>query len=102
MQFDEDHEHKKSLSTTDDEASTKLLRSAGMIAEREEPEEPTFLQELPSHLRGPGQNRYGGHQMCRMRGFKGADYKFYGPGRILEQEEKQRVIDELRARGEID
>ena len=63
--------------------------------------EPKFVQDLPPHLRGPSQNRYGGHEMRRMRGFRGTDYKYYGPGRVLDGEEKQRVIEELKARGEI-
>jgi hypothetical protein len=65
-------------------------------------EERDRIQDYPSHLRGPSQNRHGGHQMCRMRGFRGAGFKYFGPGRVLDGEEKQRVIEELKVRGEID
>ena len=60
------------------------------------------LLEYPAYLRGPSQNRHGGNQMCRLRGFKGAGFRYFGPGRVLEGDEKQRTIEELRARGEID
>ena len=32
------------------------------------------LSDLPSHLRGLSNNRWGGHSSERMRGFKGAKY----------------------------
>lgn len=32
------------------------------------------LSELPRHLRGPANNRWGGQKGDRMRGFKGTSY----------------------------
>ena len=81
---------------TDKSRAQTLKGRVGRPAKRQR------LQDLPTDLRGPSQNRYGGHQTSRLRGFKGAEYRVYGLGRVFNDEEKQSVIDQLRERGEIE
>ena len=45
------------------------------------------VQELPYDLRGLPNNRYGGHQTSRLRGFKGSTYGAASNGTKLTQEQ---------------
>ena len=48
------------------------------------------LEDLPSHLRGLSNNRWGGHKANRMRGFSGSQYGAASPVRHI------RITPELR------
>ncbi len=45
------------------------------------------LQDLPYDLRGLPNNRYGGHQTSRLRGFKGSTYGAASGGTRFSQEQ---------------
>ena len=60
------------------------------------------LNDLPKHLKGPPQNRYGGHQTQRVRAFKGSSFGAANGGRTLGLEEKKIIEQELRERGALD
>ena len=47
------------------------------------------LNGYPTHMRGFSQNRFGGHQTQRMRGFSGAKYGAANEGRRLSDAEIQ-------------
>ena len=53
------------------------------------------LQDYPAHLRGFSNNRWGGHQTSRLRGF-GDSYGAATTGHTFTEEQKQRW---LKARG---
>ena len=57
----------------------------------------TFLS-FPRELRGPSQNRWGGHRARRLRGYPPQGCQT-DPGRSLNSEEVARLEPELRARG---
>ena len=46
-----------------------------------------ILNDYPAHLRGFSQNRFGGQQTQRIRGFRGAKYGAANEGRHLSDEE---------------
>ena len=41
------------------------------------------LEDLPLHLRGLSNNRWGGHKANRMRGFRGSKYGAASPVRYI-------------------
>jgi hypothetical protein len=53
-------------------------------------------------LRGTAQNRFGGHQTQRLRGFKGSRLGPANAGRLLKGQELQAAIEELKKRGDLD
>jgi hypothetical protein len=55
------------------------------------------LNDLPSELRGPAQNRYGGQQSQRMKPLRGSTYGLANEGRSLSAEAiaKQERLREL-------
>jgi hypothetical protein len=57
------------------------------------------LRDYPMHLRGEPNNRYGGHNTNRMRGFKGNTYGPAGLCRAYSKQECRKVEEELRRRG---
>jgi len=57
------------------------------------------LLEYPEHLRGPSNNRYGGHQATRLRGYGRVGRA--GPVKIYTESEKRKLEAELRAAGRI-
>ena len=61
--------------------------------------EPKTIRGYEPHLRGPSQNKYGGHQSQRMRGLRGNTYGAASPCRTLPEEEKAKVEADLRERG---
>jgi len=42
--------------------------------ETSNPRKPTQIDAYPAELRGPTNNKYGGHKMVRMRGYPGNTY----------------------------
>jgi hypothetical protein len=52
------------------------------------------LEDLPLHLRGLSNNRWGGHKANRMRGFRGSKYGAASPVRHIP------ITPELRAKYE--
>ena len=58
------------------------------------------VNQYPSHLRGLANNRWGGHQNLRLRGFPETGTS--GPGKRLSAEEIKALEPELRARRLID
>jgi hypothetical protein len=58
------------------------------------------LNSYPKDLRGPGQNRWGGHQTQRLRGFRGTRNPRC-PGRRLTPDEFREVERDLLERGVI-
>jgi hypothetical protein len=58
------------------------------------------VNSLPWELRGPGQNKYGGHQMQRLRGLRSAGGK-HGPCVRVTDERRKEIEAEMRKRGEI-
>jgi hypothetical protein len=63
--------------------------------------EPKTIREYEPHLRGPSQNKYGGHQSQRMRGIRGNTYGAASPCRRFTVEEKAKVEADLRANGRL-
>ena len=61
--------------------------------------EPKTISEYEPHLRGPTQNKYGGHKSQQVRGLRGNTYGAAGPCRTLTPEEKAKVEADLRAKG---
>jgi hypothetical protein len=61
--------------------------------------EPKTIGGYEPHLRGPSQNRFGGHRSQRMRGLRGNTYGAASPCRSLTPEEKAKVEANLRAKG---
>jgi hypothetical protein len=60
-----------------------------------------MLSDLPWHLRGPAQNKYGGHQLQHLRGFRGSKYGPASECRTLTGHEKEKASKDLRDRGII-
>ena len=56
---------------------------------------------LPPELRGPAQNKYGGHRSQRMKPIRGSKLGPANEGRTLTAEEKIAVENELRKKGLI-
>ena len=61
--------------------------------------EPKTISEYAPHLRGPTQNKYGGHKSQQVRGFRGNTYGAASPCRRFTEEEKAKVEADLRAKG---
>ena len=59
------------------------------------------LSDLPSELRGPSHNRYGGHQAQRMKPLKGSKFGPANEGRSLSKEEIAIQEERLRDLGLI-
>jgi hypothetical protein len=57
------------------------------------------LTDFPPELRGPPQNRYGGHNTVHMRAFKDSSFGGAGPCRTYSARECAQVEQELRAKG---
>jgi hypothetical protein len=53
-------------------------------------------------MRGPPQNKYGGQQMQRMRGFKYSKPPSPTKGWSLSKPEIERIEAEMRAKGQLD
>jgi hypothetical protein len=56
---------------------------------------PSLLDYAPN-LRGPSNNRYGGHQTQHLRGFKGSTYGPAGPVKHYTPEEIRKYERELK------
>ena len=63
------------------------------------PKRSKRLNDLPKHLRGPSQNRYGGHRNQRQRALKGSTFGPANKGRSYSSEEIKIVEEELRRKG---
>lgn len=63
--------------------------------------QPKEMKDLPYHLRGPANNRFGGQQRARLRGLRGTTYGPASEGRSLSESELQEVIVRLRKEGRI-
>lgn len=46
-----------------------------------------YIEDYPQELRGPTNNKYGGHNNRKLRGFKGSKYGPASQGRTLSAEE---------------
>jgi hypothetical protein len=57
------------------------------------------INSLPPELRGPAQNRFGGHQTQRLRGYRRTGKP--GPGRRVTGEQREAIEADLRKRGLI-
>jgi hypothetical protein len=67
------------------------------------PREQNPFSSLPPELRGPRQNRFGGHRCHHMRPFKGAKFGPANEGStVTDPERRLAIIDGLRKRGFID
>lgn len=69
------------------------------LANKAKPKKPT-VNSYPRDLRGPSQNRFGGHQSQNLRTYGGKRGPA-GPVKILTPEECKAVEDDLRRRGVI-
>lgn len=58
-----------------------------------------ILQDYPPELRGPPNNKYGGHRNISIEGFPGGTYGPASPVRILSAEECEEVEADLKRRG---
>jgi len=61
--------------------------------------EPTKLTEYDPELRGPPQNRFGGHRTQQIRGLRGGTYGPAGPCYTYSASERVALAEELRRRG---
>ena|SRR6516162_405704 len=59
------------------------------------------LTDYPPELRGPPQNKYGGHNCARMRVFKDSTFGPASPCRSFSSDERAQVERDLRAKGYI-
>ena len=59
------------------------------------------LNDLPSELRGPSQNRYGGQQTQKMKPLRGSTFGPANEGRSLSAEEIAKQEERLRELGLI-
>jgi hypothetical protein len=59
------------------------------------------LNDLPPDLRGPSQNRYGGHQAQKMKPLRGSTFGPANEGRSLSAEEIAQQEERLREMGLI-
>ena len=57
------------------------------------------LESLPKHLRGPAQNRHGGHQTRKIKPLKGSKFGPASEGRSLSKEEIEKFESDLRSKG---
>ena len=57
------------------------------------------VENLPPHLRGPPQNRFGGHQVSKMKPLPNSTFGPASSGRNLARDEVARIEDELRRSG---
>ena len=69
--------------------------------ERSKYHDPKYIDAYELRLRGPAQNRYGGHRTRKLRGFKGNTYGAAGPCRRCSPEERAKIEAKLRAEGTI-
>lgn len=63
--------------------------------------QPNEMKDLPWHLRGPSNNRFGGQQRSRLRGLRGTTYGAASECRTLNETEQQAAIARLRSQGQI-
>jgi hypothetical protein len=59
------------------------------------------LNDLPPKLRGPSQNRYGGHRSQNIRVFRGSTFGAANQGRSLSPDEIAQQEERLREMGLI-
>jgi hypothetical protein len=64
--------------------------------------EPKTIGEYASHLQGPSQNKFGGHQTQKICGLRGNTYGAAGPCYTFSPEERAKVEADLIARGRIE
>ena len=64
-------------------------------------DERNTVLSYPRELRGPSQNRWGGHQARRLRGYPRQSRQTC-PGRTLNREETASIEANLRVRGFLD
>jgi hypothetical protein len=57
------------------------------------------IRDLPRHLQGPSQNRFGGHQSQRMRALRGSKLGPASDGRFFDDHERKLIEDRLRRDG---
>jgi hypothetical protein len=57
-----------------------------------------MMSDLPWELKGPVQNKYGGHQLQRLRGLRGGTYGPASECRSLAGDEFRKAIESLRER----
>ena len=57
------------------------------------------IESLPRYLKGPAQNRYGGHQTSKMKPLRGSKLGAAGECRSLSPEEIEQIENDLRAKG---
>ena len=57
------------------------------------------LESLPNYLKGPAQNRYGGHQTSKMKPLKGSKRGAASECWSLSPEEIEQIENDLRAKG---
>jgi hypothetical protein len=58
-----------------------------------------WLSDYPPELRGPSQNRYGGHKCILIKGLKGNTFGPAGPCRRCSASERAQVERDLREKG---
>ena len=51
------------------------------------------MQDLPGHLRGPAQNKWGGYKTSRLRGYRGNTYGAASKGKSLSNAAKKAWAD---------
>jgi hypothetical protein len=61
---------------------------------------PKRIEDYPRELQGPPQNRHGGHQTQRLRGFRGTKYGA-SPGRRFTKEEIAEYERHAREKGQL-
>ncbi len=62
---------------------------------------PTRIEDYPSELRGPTQNRYGGHKTQRMRSYKGNTFGAASPVKHFTKEECAEYEAKMREDGRL-
>jgi hypothetical protein len=63
------------------------------------PKRSKRLNDLPKHLQGPPQNRYGGYRNQRLRALKGSTFGPANKGRSYSPEEIKAYEEERRRKG---
>jgi len=53
------------------------------------------INDLPAHLRGPRQNRYGGHRTQRLRGFPNQTFGAASEVYVFTAEQRERLARKL-------
>jgi hypothetical protein len=76
-------------------SKTRKRRKAALI------ENNLRLKDYPTELRGPPQNRFGGHKTRRIKPFTGSTFGPAGPCRKYSRAECAQVERELRDKGSI-